>query len=75
VEIINGEAVLLAHDAPPRRLSKEEPLSLFQEFVRSLEKNAPLRITTAEAFAVSEIALRTREAADTRTPVVLRGAP
>ncbi len=75
VEIINGEAVLLTHDAPPRRLEKEEPLSLFQEFVRSIEENAALRITAAEAFAVSEIALRTREAADTRMPVALRAAP
>jgi predicted dehydrogenase len=75
VEIINGEAVLLTHDAGPRRLEKEEPLSLFQEFVRSIDEKTPIRITAADAFAVSEIALRTREAADTKSPVVLRGAP
>jgi predicted dehydrogenase len=75
VEIINGEAVLLTHDAAPRRLEKEEPLSLFQEFVHLIEEKAPIRITAADAFAVSEIALRTREAADTKAPVVLRGSP
>jgi predicted dehydrogenase len=74
VEIVNGEAVLLSHDAAPRRLEKEEPLSLFQEFVRSIEGGAALRIGAAEAFAISEIALRTREAADTKAPVVLRTA-
>jgi predicted dehydrogenase len=73
VEVVNGEAVLLAHDAPARRLEKEEPLSLFQEFVKSIEEKTPLRISAAEAFAVSEVALRTREAADTKSPVVLRG--
>jgi predicted dehydrogenase len=74
VEIVNGEAILLTHDAAPRRLEKEEPHSLFQEFVRSIEEGAPLRITAAEAFTISEIALRTREAADTKAPVVLRTA-
>ncbi len=73
VEIINGEAVLLTHDAAPRRLEKEDPLSLFQEFVHSIEEKTPIRITAAEAFAVSDIALRTRESADTKAPVVLRG--
>jgi len=75
VEVVNGEAVLLAHDAAPRRLEKEEPLSLFQEFVRSIEEKTPLRISATEAFAITEIALRTREAADTRAPVSLRAAP
>ncbi len=74
VEIVNGEPVLLSHDAPPRRLEKEEPLSLFQEFVRSIEDGTPMRITTDDAFEVSEVALRAREAADTRAPVSLRTA-
>ncbi len=71
VEVVNGEAILLGPE-PPRRLEKEEPVSLFQDFVRSIEQGTPLRISAADAFAVSDIALRAREAADTRTPVALR---
>lgn len=70
VEIANGEAVLLGPEQP-RRLEKEEPVSLFQDFVRSIEQGTTPRITAAEAFAVTEIALRTREAADTKAPVML----
>lgn len=73
VEVTGGEAILLSHDAPPRKLEKEEPLSVFQEFVRHIEEKATMRITEPEAFAVTEIALRTREAADTKTAVVLLG--
>jgi predicted dehydrogenase len=75
VEVAGNEASLLTHDAPPRQLPKEEPLSLFQEFVRHLEEGAPLRITAEEAFAVSELALRCREAADTRSTVTMRSSP
>ena len=66
-----GEATLLCHERPPCRLEKEEPLSLFEEFVRHLEQGTPMRITAEEAFAVSELALRSREAADTKTTIKL----
>jgi len=75
VEVSGGEAVLLAHDRPPQRLDKEEPLALFQEFVRHIEDGTALRITTQDAFAITELALRCREAADTRAPVSLKQAP
>jgi predicted dehydrogenase len=75
VEVAGGEAMLLTHGAAPRRLEKEEPLSLFQEFIRSIEEGSMMRITAEEAFAVTELALRTREAADTRSVVALRSAP
>ncbi len=73
VEIAGTEAILFPRDAAPRRLEKEEPLSLFQEFVRHLEEGTPLRLTAADAFAVSEIALRCRDAADTRSAIQMRG--
>ena len=72
LEIAGGEASLFARDAAPRRLEKEEPLSLFQEFVRHLDEGTPLRITAADAFAISELALRCREAADTKSALAAR---
>jgi predicted dehydrogenase len=72
LEIAGGEATLFPRDAAPRRLEKEEPLSLFQEFIRHLDEGMSLRITAADAFAISELALRCREAADTKTAVAAR---
>lgn len=72
VEVMNGAATLLAHDAAPRTLAHEEPRSLFLEFVRHLETGSALRITAEEAFAVTEVALKSREAADRGTSVTLR---
>ncbi len=75
VEVLGGEASIICQDSPPRRLEKEEPVSMFHDFVRHIEEGTPMRITAAEALAVTEIALRCREAADTRTAIVLSPAP
>jgi predicted dehydrogenase len=72
VEVFGGEATLFPRDGAPHRLEKGEPLSLFQEFVRHLEEGTPLRITAEDAFHISELALRCREAADTRSAVPLK---
>jgi predicted dehydrogenase len=72
VEVVAGEARLITHGSPPRLLEREEPLSLFQELVRHIEEGTPMRITAADAFDISELALRCREAADTRSSVVVR---
>jgi predicted dehydrogenase len=74
VEVAEGDAALLTHDAPLRQLPKEEPLSLFQEFIRHIEQGGTMRITAEEAFAVSELALRSREAADTKSIIALGSA-
>lgn len=74
IEVAAGEAVLSAYDAPARTLPKEEPLPLFQDFVRHIQDGAPLRMSAEEAFAVSEISLRAREAADTGSCIRV-GAP
>jgi predicted dehydrogenase len=71
LEVAGGETTLLAHDRAPCRLEKEESLSLFEEFVRHIEAGAAMRISAEEAFAVSELALRCRDAADTKTIVSL----
>jgi predicted dehydrogenase len=72
VEVMNGEAWIATHEEPPRRLEREEPRSIFLEFARHIETGSPMRIGAEEAFAVSEVALKSREAADRRVPVKLR---
>jgi predicted dehydrogenase len=72
VEVSMGEARLTTHDGM-RLLAKEEPRSIFVEFVRSFSEGTEMRITAEEAFAVSELALKSREAADTKTAVRVRG--
>ena len=71
LEVAGGETTLLTHDRGPCRLEKEEPLSLFEEFDPAHRGGAAMRITAEEAFAVSELALRCRDAADTKTIVSL----
>jgi len=71
LEVAGGEATLFTHDAPPRRLEKEDQLSLFQEFIRHIQEGAGMRITAEDAFTVSELALRSREAADTGAAIVV----
>ncbi len=72
VEVIGGEAVLTTGDSPLERLPREEPRSIFAEFVRSIPSGAKLRITPEDAFEVCELALKGREAADTRSPMRFR---
>ena len=74
VEVLGGEATLFPRDGAPRRLEREQPLSLFQEFVRHLEEGTPLRITAEDALRISELALRCREAADTHAAIPLRSS-
>jgi predicted dehydrogenase len=74
LEVAGGDAVLVPRDGPPRRLEKEPPLSLFQEFVRHVQEGAPLRLSVTDAFEISELALRCREAADSRSAIALPGA-
>ncbi|HVP17830.1 MAG TPA: Gfo/Idh/MocA family oxidoreductase [Spirochaetia bacterium] len=71
IEIAAGEAVLWTHSAAGCPLSKEEPRSLFQEFIRHIEKGVPMRMTADEAFALSGLSLRAREAADTGATIAV----
>jgi predicted dehydrogenase len=72
VEVAGGEAVLMTGDREARRLEKEEPLSIFAQFVHHVEDGTPLRITAQDAFSISDLALRCREAADTRAPLSVK---
>ena len=73
VEIAAGEATVCTGDAPRLPLAKDEPVSIFQEFIRHIEAGVPLRMSAEEAFAVSELSLRAREAADTGTSIRVKG--
>jgi predicted dehydrogenase len=72
VEVTGGEAYLLTQDAEPRKLEKEEPLSLFQEFVRHIEEGTEMRLSAADAFAISDIALQCRQSADDKATLSLK---
>ena len=72
MEVGGGEARLITQ-GEARTLAKEEPRSIFIEFVRHIEEGTPMRITAEEAFSVSELALKSREAADTKAVVRVRG--
>jgi predicted dehydrogenase len=72
VEVRDGEALLVASQEQPRFLEKEDQVPIFQDFVRHVETGEAMRISPEEAFAVSELALRSREAADSKKMVKLR---
>jgi predicted dehydrogenase len=74
VEVSETGAVLITHDAGPRALEREEPASIFQDFIGHIESGAAMRVSAADAFAIAELALRCREAADTRQPVTIDAA-
>jgi len=67
VEVASGEATLCTYASPQRPIPKDKPVSIFQEFIRHIETGSPMRMSAEEAFALSELCLRTREAADTGT--------
>jgi predicted dehydrogenase len=75
VEVMGAEATIVTDGSPPGKLPREEPRSIFEEFIRSIQGEAKLRISAEEAFDVSELALKSREAADTRAAVRFRPAP
>ncbi len=73
VEVAGAEASIVTEGSPPRKLPREESRSIFEEFVLSLSGETKLRIGSEEAFDVSELALKSREAADTKRAVGFRG--
>ena len=55
---MTGRQAYLPHPGcRARKLAKEEPLSLFQEFVRHIEEGEEMRLSATDAFAISDIAL------------------
>ncbi len=73
VEVAGGEATLSTDEAARRPLPKDEPVSIFQEFIRHIEAGVPMRMSAEDAFQVSEISLQMREAADTGLSIRVSG--
>ena len=55
---------LLTHDAEPRTLDPDPPDQFFVEFVRSLRGECQHRVSADDAFRLTEICLKARDAAD-----------
>lgn len=72
VEVMDGKATLCTASEPPRLLDLEPTDGIFADFVRHVRDGAPLRIGTEEAFSVADLALKSREAADTGRTVRFR---
>jgi predicted dehydrogenase len=72
--LLDGKVTLTGHDQPPRMLPIEKPLDIFTRFARSLLGQGPPPLSLPEAFRITEIALKAREAAETGRPVSLRGS-
>ncbi|MFO0890629.1 MAG: Gfo/Idh/MocA family oxidoreductase [Isosphaeraceae bacterium] len=70
--LIERKAVLTQQDRPARALSLPSPADIFTQFARSLLGQGPPPLTLPEAFRITEIALRAREAAETGQTVSLR---
>jgi predicted dehydrogenase len=70
--LIERKAVLTQSDRPARPLPLEAPADLFTQFARSLLGQGPPPISLAEAFRITEIALKARQAAETGQMVSLK---
>jgi len=73
VEVMDGKAVLCTASEPPRLLDLEAGDGIFADFLRHVRGGAPLRVGAEEAFSVAELALKSRESADTGRTVPFRG--
>lgn len=72
VRITNeSQCELITNDAPARRLPGEPPVSLFAQFVAYIRGGPAPRVTADDAFRATEVALKARDAADTRQTVAL----
>ena len=66
---------LTTADRPPRTLPTSPQVDLFTQFARSLRGEGPPPLTLHEACRVTEIALKAKQAAETRHVVSLRDSP
>lgn len=73
VEVIDGKATLVTASEAPRLLDLEPTDGIFADFLRHVRDGAPLRVGAEEAFSVADLALKSREAADTGRTVAFRG--
>jgi len=72
VRTADGFTQIVTNEVGPVSLGLEEPAQLFVDFVRELREGVPHRIPQEDAFRVTEIALKARQACDEGRTVSLR---
>jgi predicted dehydrogenase len=65
------ETSLVTADSPPRQLTLQPQPDIFTTFVRSLRREGPPLMSLADAFRITEISLKARQAAESGKRVSL----
>jgi predicted dehydrogenase len=71
IETVDKQVVLMRKSKPPEKLPLPKSGQLFADFVHSVRTGTPPRITAQDSFAITEICLHARHAADTGTLIKL----
>jgi predicted dehydrogenase len=69
------KVTLITNDQPPRDLALIPRPGLFTQFARSLTGQSAPPLTVAEAFRITEIAIKAQQATDTKRAVSLLDSP
>ena len=73
--LLDRKVMLAQQDQPGRSLPLESPADLFTQFARSLLGQGPPPLSLPEAFRITEIALKARQAAESGQAVTLKESP
>src|SRR5262245_33775509 len=71
IETVDKQVVLMRKSKPPEKLPLPKAGQLLADFVHSVRTGTPPRITARDSFAITEICLHARHAADTGTLIKL----
>jgi hypothetical protein len=71
MRLAEGNPTLVTADRAPRTLALKLMPDIFTAFVRGLRGESPLPLSQRDAFRITEIALKTQQAADTGRVVSL----
>ncbi len=72
VEVLKEEARLISGENPETVLEKEPPATLFGDFIKYIREEGEPRYPSVDTFGIHELAIRTRESADTGKTVSFR---
>lgn len=73
--LVEKRVTLTTAASAPRTLPLDPQVDIFTRFARALRGEGPLPMSLAEACRITEIALKTQQAADTRSAVSLENSP
>jgi predicted dehydrogenase len=71
IETVGKQVVLIRKSKPPEKIALPKPGQLFVDFVTALRSGTPPCITAPDAFAITELCLHARHAADTAAVIRL----